>query len=634
MFRQHHRRAFATVVAIALGIGTQSVQTSASTPPARSSMAPNVEVTPEAIAAALGPSSDVAIGTRSDGRPASDRYIVEVDEPVAAVVDRQDLGIEVIHVWDDVTSGFAAELTRFDLGRLARDPAVIDIHADEIVTLSAVQPNAPWGLDRIDQLDPPVDGTYAYDSSGAGVTAYVVDTGIRSTHSEFAGRVGSGAFVDFGDGRGVEDCNGHGTHVAGILAGTVSGVAKAATIVPVKVFNCSGSAFTFDVIAGLNWIVGDHLPGEPAVVNMSLGSPTAFEPLDAAVRAVIADGITVVAAAGNSSVSSCGVSPARVLDAITVAAINSNDTRASYSNFGPCNDVFAPGTGIVSADIAGDRSFATRSGTSMAAPFVAGAVARFLQSVPGASPTTVRSAIDGSTDPGVLDQCCGDPDKILYLEPPPPPCSPSPAGIIGWWKGEGSVAAVVGPPLSGMATYAPNRVGTGFEFDGTSSLSASGLPALTSALTFEAWVRPFSDTVVQTIAARWDFPSTDDSARTFALTLQPGNRLVIETDETSTRRPEVLTATVPQLHDGRMHHVAATWDRTRLALFVDGSQIAASVSQGGTLNPAPATPLTIGGQTRGFGTNGLIDEPTIYSRAIGAGEIAAIHTAGRSGKCP
>jgi hypothetical protein len=187
--------------------------------------------------------------------------------------------------------------------------------------------------------------------------------------------------------------------------------------------------------------------------------------------------------------------------------------------------------------------------------------------------------------------------------------------------------------LTGTATYAPSRVGTGFEFDGTSSLSAPGLPALTSALTVEAWVRPASDTVVQTIAARWDFPSTDDSARTFALTLQPGSRLVIETDETSTRRPEVPTATVPQLRDGRAHHVAATWDRNRIALFVDGAQVAGRQSRGGTLNRALTTALTVGGQTRGLPANGIIDEPTIYSRALDAGEVAAIHLAGRAGKC-
>jgi hypothetical protein len=268
----------------------------------------------------------------------------------------------------------------------------------------------------------------------------------------------------------------------------------------------------------------------------------------------------------------------------------------------------------------------------MAAPFVAGAAARYLQSDPDAPPAAVRSAIDASTDPGVLNLCCGDPNKIVYLEPPPP-CTPPPTGIIGWWKGEGSLSAVVGPALTGAADYAPSQVGTGFAFDGTSSLSTPGVPALTSAFTVEAWVRPVSDLRVQTIAARWDFPNTDDAARAFALTLQTGSQLVFETDETSTRRPEVLSAIVPQLHDGRSHHIAATWDQTRFALFVDGVEVATKMSQGGTLNPALATRVTIGGQTRGFTANGVIDEPTIYSRALTAGDIATIHAAGRSGKC-
>jgi subtilisin family serine protease len=504
---------------------------------------------------------DVSIGASASPSEGAERFIIEVDDANSlneVVAEQENLGVDVVHEWDDVSTGFAAELTPAEQVRLADDPAVTDIHVDQIVTLDATQPSAPWGLDRIDQRNLPLNGTYEYTSTGAGITAYVIDTGIRTTHVEFQGRVGTGAFIDFGDGRGVQDCNGHGTHVSGIVGGTVSGVAKGVTIVPVKVFGCTLSTFTSDVIAGLDWIIGNHLPGQPAVLNMSLGTDAVSTPLDTAVNAVIADGVTVVAAAGNSSIPTCNVSPARVPNAITVAAINADDTRAAFSNTGSCNDLFAPGSLIVSSGIAGDTAAATFSGTSMAAPFVTGAVARYLETQPTATTASVRSAINASTDPGVVNGAAGDPDKLLYLAPPAPPCTPPPAGIIGWWTGEDSLTAEVGPSLTGNAAYGPSQVATGFTFDGMGWLSTPDVQALTSALTVEAWVRPNSDTQVQTIAARWDFPSTDDAARTFSLRLQPGSQLVFETDETTTRRPEILKATAPQLHDGQAHHVAAT----------------------------------------------------------------------------
>lgn len=231
----------------------------------------------------------------------------------------------------------------------------------------------------------------------------------------------------------------------------------------------------------------------------------------------------------------------------------------------------------------------------MAAPFVTGTVARYLETQPTATPASVRSAINASTDPGVVNGAAGDPNKILLVEPPPP-CVASPTGVIGWWTGEGNLTAVVGPTLVGTPAYVPGRVGNGFAFDGSTALRTATLPTVSSAVTFVAWFTPVSNQRVQTIAARWDFPSRDDSARSFSLALQD-DRLVFETDETSTRRPEVLTATVPQIYDGAAHHVAATWDPARITLYIDGTQVATRRSQGGTLNPATTTAVIIGGQT-------------------------------------
>jgi len=569
-----------------------------------------------------------------DGRR---RYIVEVDDPGSldsVVAEHEADGVDVIHGWDEAVPGFAAALSPTEVARLSADPDVVGVSIDHVVGVDSVtQPFPPWGLDRIDQRDPPLDASYSYTSTGDGVTAYVVDTGIRTTHVEFTGRIAPGAFIDFGDGLGVEDCNGHGTHVSGTLGGTTSGVAKGVRIVPVKTFDCGGSAFVSDVIAGLSWIIADHGPGVAAVVNMSLGTDVAAPLLDAAVDSVIADGIAVVVAAGNASIPACNVSPARVPDAITVAATNIDDSRASYSNTGTCNDLFAPGTGIVSAGITSNTATAVKNGTSMAAPHVAGVIARLLEDDPLATPTQVTTSIITTSDPGVIGRATGDRDRILYAAPEPPSCVSPPAGIIAWWSGNGDVTAQVGTPLTGDAAFAPGVVGDGFAFDGRGWLSATGVPTGVVGFTFEAWTLPVRSPTVQTLAAKWDFPSTDDAARTFAVSLYPDDRLVVEIDETSARRPETLSARVPSLRDGAPHHIAVTWDQARIAIHVDGVETAAGPSQGGTLNPSPTVPITIGGQVRGFPSATTIDEPTLYSRALSGAEIASVHRAGTAGKC-
>ena len=299
----------------------------------------------------------------------------------------------------------------------------ISIEPDRIMTASSNQSGPPWGLDRIDQRNLPLNNTYSYGASGAGVDVYVIDSGIWHTHTEFTGRIPRSAYWDFGDSTQSWDCNGHGTHTAGTAAGSTYGVAKAASIIPVKVLNCSGSTTDSILIAAIDWILADHLNGVPAVANLSLGG-SASSAVDLAVQSMIDDGITVVVAAGNDAANTCLYSPARLPAAITVAASTIADDDAPYSNYGSCNDIFAPGSGILSAWAGSNTATNTIDGTSMAAPHVTGAAAIALQSSPTATPAQVWATINANATLGVLSECCGDPDKLLYI-PPPPPVQPT-----------------------------------------------------------------------------------------------------------------------------------------------------------------------------------------------------------------
>ncbi len=296
---------------------------------------------------------------------------------------------------------------------LANNPNVLVVEDDLEVTTTAIQTPAPWGLDRVDQRSLPLSNSYD-DGAKNGVNSYafVVDTGIDATNPEFAGRVAAG-FTAIADGRGSLDCNGHGTHVAGIIGGTQYGVAKSTTLIPVRVLDCAGSGSYSSVIAGLDWIAANYRTGDAAVVNMSLGGP-ASSTLDGAVRTLISKGITVVVAAGNSAADACNYSPSRVLEAITVGATQSDDNRASYSNFGSCLDLFAPGTSITSAWIGGTN---TISGTSMASPNVAGIVARFLATNPTLTPGQVANSLKNSATKGVVANAgSGSLNQLAYLE--------------------------------------------------------------------------------------------------------------------------------------------------------------------------------------------------------------------------
>ena len=320
----------------------------------------------------------------------------------------------------------------------------------------------------------PLDSTYSYGTTGLGVTIYVIDTGLLSTHVEFTGRVRPG--MDFvNDGNGTLDCNGHGTHVAGTAAGTTYGVAKQATIVPVRVLNCGGSGPASRTVAGITWVIGDHLAGVPAVANLSLGGP-ASAMTDAAINALVADGVTVVVAAGNDDDPSCDSSPGRVANAITVAASEIDDDRAGYSNFGPCNDIFAPGTGVLSAVQTSDTATGTKNGTSMASPHVAGAAARLLQTSPTMTPADVWAALDSSSTKGALDLNSspgGDPNKLLYVAPPsanPPP--PPPPAAAPTSAAPTSPSRLGSRPRHGSDSGAGERSGHG-RVDGRRSRTAA-----------------------------------------------------------------------------------------------------------------------------------------------------------------
>ena len=354
----------------------------------------------------------------------------------------------VLNHYRSALLGFSARLSANQAAALAKLPYVARVEADQVMRASATQTGATWGLDRVDQRAMPLNGTYIYrDQAGAGVHVYILDTGLNASHSDFAGRVGPGqnfapnndgligglipggivpiniGALDFGTGlfssptdpNDTTDCNGHGTHVAGTAAGTVYGVAKKATVHSVRVLGCNGSGSNAGVIAGVDWLAANAV--KPAVANMSLGGGDS-DALDQAVKNVIASGVAMAVAAGNDSANACSGSPNKVPEAVTVGSTTNTDAMSSFSNFGACVDIFAPGSDITSASSSNNTGSAVLSGTSMASPHVAGALALLLAQNPGSSPAALANALLADATPGVLTGLgAGSPNALLYTAP-------------------------------------------------------------------------------------------------------------------------------------------------------------------------------------------------------------------------
>ncbi|MET7759352.1 S8 family peptidase [Streptomyces sp. NPDC005389] len=399
VMRESRRRiaTAAAVAATALTLGTLSALPAAASPAA-----------PEGVIENAGAEGTIA-----------GSYIVTLDESAQAETAEgravaARFGAKIKRTYTSAINGYSVELSEAQARKLAADPAVTSVVQNRVFTVDGTQPSPPsWGLDRIDQKALPLNQSYTYpDTAGQGVTAYIIDTGVRITHSDFGGRASYGYDAIDNDNT-AQDGHGHGTHVAGTVAGTSYGVAKKAKIVGVRVLDNSGSGTTEQVVAGIDWVTRNAV--KPAVANMSLGGGVDTA-LDTAVRNSIASGVTYAVAAGNDSSNASNYSPARVGEAITVGSTTNTDARSSFSNYGTVLDIFAPGSSITSSWNSSDSATNTISGTSMATPHVAGAAAVYLAGNPTATPAQVSTALTTAATPNVVtNPGSGSPNRLLYV---------------------------------------------------------------------------------------------------------------------------------------------------------------------------------------------------------------------------